>query len=79
MPDEGLLGAIEKQSATYAELINGFSEANFRTDINLFGGEKESRGSIIVNMVLCGRAAYRTQLFLYLKSCGRQELNTMNL
>ena len=29
--------------------------------------------------VLCGCAAYRTQLFLYLKACGRDELNTMNL
>ena len=23
--------------------------------------------------------AYRMQLFLYLKACGREELNTMNL
>jgi hypothetical protein len=30
-------------------------------------------------MVLCGCAAYRTQLFLYLKACGREELSTMNL
>jgi hypothetical protein len=30
-------------------------------------------------MVLGGSAAYRTQLFLYLKACGREELNTMNL
>jgi hypothetical protein len=29
--------------------------------------------------VLCGCAAYRTQLFLYLKASGRDELNTMNL
>ena len=26
-----------------------------------------------------GHAAYRTQLFCYLKSCGRDELNTFNL
>jgi hypothetical protein len=38
-----------------------------------------SRGSLIINMVLAGCAAYRTQLFLYLKACGREELNTMNL
>jgi len=37
------------------------------------------RGSVIVNLVLGGCAAYRTQLFLYLKACGREELNTMNL
>jgi len=31
-------------------------------------GHKSTRGS-----------AYRTQLFCYLKSCGRDELNTLNL
>jgi hypothetical protein len=34
---------------------------------------------LLVNLVLSGYAAYRTQLFLYLKACGREELNTMNL
>jgi hypothetical protein len=42
-------------------------------------GGKVSRGSTLVNLVLCGCAAYRTQLFLYLKACGREELGTMNL
>ena len=32
-----------------------------------------------VDHVLCGCAAYRTQLFLDLKACGREELSTMNL
>ena len=74
-----VLAAIEKQSGAYADLLGVFSEADFRGEIDLFGGGKSTRGSIIVNMVLCGCAAYRTQLFLYLKSCGREELNTMNL
>jgi hypothetical protein len=42
-------------------------------------GRKATRGAFIVNTVLCGYAAYRTQLFLYLKASGREELNTMNL
>jgi hypothetical protein len=42
-------------------------------------GRTTSRGSMLVNMVLCGCAAYRTQLFLYLKACGREELTTMDL
>jgi hypothetical protein len=74
-----VLGAIEKQSRTYAELLESFSDEEFRGEIDLFGSGKSSRGSIIVFMVLGGHAAYRTQLFLYLKSCGREELNTMNL
>ena len=42
-------------------------------------GRKASRGSTIVSLVLSHYAAYRMQLFLYLKACGREELNTMNL
>src|SRR4051794_29044836 len=74
-----VLSAIQKQSSIYADALAGFSDQDFRGEIDLFGGGKSSRGSILINMVLAGHAAYRTQLFLYLKSCGRDELNTMNL
>jgi len=75
-----VLAVLQKQSDTYAELVGAFTDADFRSEIDLFGrGHKSSRGSVIVGMVLGGHAAYRTQLFLYLKSCGRDELNTMNL
>jgi hypothetical protein len=74
-----IITAIGKQHAAYAELIGGFSDADFRGEIDLFGSGKSSRGSVLVFLVLGGCAAYRTQLFLYLKSCGREELNTMNL
>ena len=72
------LEAIAAQSDVYATLIGGMSDADFRGEIEMFGG-KTTRGACIVNMVLCGYAAYRTQLFLYLKACGRHELSTMNL
>jgi hypothetical protein len=42
-------------------------------------GHKFSRGELLVNLVLSGFAAYRMQLFCYLKSCGREELNTVDL
>jgi hypothetical protein len=73
-----VLASIEAQSAGYAESIGAYSDADFRGEIEMFG-RKSTRGSILVNMVLCGYAAYRTQLFCYLKACGRDELNTMNL
>jgi hypothetical protein len=59
-------------------MLDDMSDADFRAEIEMFGF-KSSRGSFIVNQLLCGCAAYRTQLFLYLKACGREELNTMNL
>lgn len=74
-----VLAAIERQKGQYAELVGGFSDADFRADVDLFGSGKASKGSTIVFLVLGGCAAYRTQLFLYLKACGREELTTMNL
>jgi len=71
--------AIEQHKGIYADLLGGFSDQDFRSDIDLFGTGKTSKGSVLVNLVLAGCAAYRTQLFLYLKACGREELNTMNL
>lgn len=73
-----VLSSIEKQSSVYAELLHGWSENDFRSEIEMLN-RKASRGSFIVNLVLCAHAAYRTQLFLYLKACGRDELSTMNL
>jgi len=72
------LAALASHREEYARLLGGMSDADFRADINMFG-EASSRGSFIVNQVLCGCAAYRTQLFNYLKACGREELSTMNL
>jgi hypothetical protein len=75
---EQTVDAIRAHSDTYASHLGGWSDADFRTEIEMFG-TKTTRGAFLVNLVLCGCAAYRTQLFLYLKACGREELSTMNL
>ena len=72
------LAAIAAHSDDYATLLADVSDADFRAEIDMFGSPT-TRGAFIVNLVLCGSAAYRTQLFLYLKACGREELGTMNL
>jgi hypothetical protein len=72
------VAAIAAESDTYAKLLGDMSDADFRGEITMFGN-KTTRGSFIVNLVLCAHAAYRTQLFVYLKACGREELSTMNL
>jgi len=72
------IAALGALSDTYASLLAGWSDDDFRGEIEMFG-RRTSRGAFLVNMVAGGHAAYRTQLFLYLKSCGREELSTMNL
>ena len=71
------VAAIAAQREAYARLAD-LSDADLRGEIAPWG-ETSSRGSFIVNFVLGGHAAYRMQLFLYLKACGRHELGTSNL
>jgi hypothetical protein len=72
------VAAIAAQADLYAKLLADVPDGDFRSQVEIFGN-KTTRGAFIVNVVLCGCAAYRTQLFLYLKACGREELSTMNL
>ena len=78
MSFEEVVKSLESQAAGYAAAVGGFTDAELREEIELFG-MKLKRGPALVNLVVCGHAAYRTQLFCYLKACGREELNTMNL
>ena len=73
------LEAIAAQSDAYATVLGAMSDAAFRAELTSFDGSKTTCGAFIVNLVLCGCAAYRTQLFMYLKACGREELGTTNL
>lgn len=70
--------AIAAQPALIAELVEILSDDDLRADMEMFGST-ESRGSWIVWMVLCHYAAYRMQLFLYLKACGCTQLGTLDL
>jgi hypothetical protein len=70
--------AIARQPDLFAQLLAPCSDADFRAEIEMFGN-KATRGMWIVRLPLCHYAAYRMQLFLYLKACGREELNTLNL
>jgi len=72
------IATLTAQPDAYETLLGHMSDADFRAEIDMFGSPT-TRGAFIVNLVLCGCAAYRTQLFMYLKACGREELGTMNL
>jgi hypothetical protein len=74
----GIVADLASHKAFYAEALGGMSDEDFRAEIEMFG-TRTTRGAFIVGMVLSGCAAYRTQLFCYLKACGREELGTSNL
>ena len=74
----GTIAAIGEQSELYAKSLSEWTDEDFRSEVTVFGN-KVSRGWLLVNTILTYHAAYRMQLFLYLKSCGRDELSTVDL
>jgi len=73
-----VLSMIGAQEAEYASLLSSWTEADFRGSIEMFG-RSATRAALLLELVLNGCAAYRTQVFCYLKACGRDELTTSNL
>lgn len=71
--------AIAAQHTEYADLLAGLTEADFRAEVTDFDGNKTSRGAFLTNLVLGGCAAYRMQLFLYLKATSAPAINSANL
>ncbi len=72
------VAAIAGHAGFYAGLAPKLTDAFLRAEIAPFG-ESSTRGQFIVQFVLCGYTAYRTQLFLYLKASGHPELGTTEL
>jgi hypothetical protein len=75
---EQIKAALAKQSAQFAEMLAPVPDQDFRAEIEMFGN-KATRGMWIVRLPITHFAAYRMQLFMYLKACGLDQLNTMNL
>ena len=71
-------GAIAAQKQGYADTIGSLPDAALRREVEMFG-QKATLGSVAGEHGPVRLRGNRTQLFIYLKACGRQELNTMNL
>jgi hypothetical protein len=72
------LAAIAAQTDAYVTLLADASDADLRVEID-GNGFKTTRGAFLVNFGIAACAAYRMQLFLYLKASGREDLGSTNL
>ena len=81
MPFEGFPAAMEAQKAALEAFFAGVSEETLETqEAPLPGGRGVSTlGLAILNGPQKWLAAYKMQLFLYAKACGREELGTSNV
>ena len=76
---EETVTALAAHADLYASRLTDMSDDDMRGEIAGIDGSPTTRGAFLVQQVLGQCAAYRTQLFLYLKACGREELGTSNL
>jgi hypothetical protein len=75
---EAAIDEIKTHAALFTSLLDNVSDEHLCGEIAMFG-HKNSRASMILSLVVSHYAAYRMQLFLYLKATGHDELGTMNL
>ena len=76
---EQSVAEIARHSEQYAMLLLKVPDTRFREAFTDWDGKKTTVGSFLVNLALSGCAAYRTQLFIYLKASGLPGLDSSNL
>ncbi len=70
---------MDEELVTWKEMMNKFDDAELAKVINIYGMGEMTKGQYLVENLLKWVAAYKTQLFLYIKSSGNTSLGTSNL
>lgn len=70
---------MDEQLALWKGMMEALDEEKLATVINIYGMGEKTRGVYLVENLLKWAAAYKMQLFLYIKSSGNTALGTSNL
>ena len=68
---------MQMQCKDVVEKLEALTEDDLAKEVEIFGNKDTLAGHLFG--VSKWAAAYKMQLFLYIKACGKHELNTMNL
>ncbi len=80
MPAEEFTRRLDEQTEDLKNIFGKITDAELAEEVDLFGrGRSQPRSLWFLNMILKSFTAYKTQLFLYLKSCGVSGIGTSNL
>ena len=67
---ENAIDQMNAEVAKVKELLAQWTEQDLQAPISLFGGPEMSKGVMLVDYLLQWAAAYKMQLFLYVKQMG---------
>lgn len=67
---ENAIAQMNAEVAKVKELLATWTDEDLKAPISLFGGPEMSKGTMLVDYLLQWAAAYKMQLFLYIKQMG---------
>lgn len=70
---------MDEQLVLWKEMMEKFDDAELAKSINIYMMGDKTKGVYLVENLLKWLAAYKMQLFLYIKSSGNSALGTSNL
>jgi len=70
---------MEEQEKELVTTIGGFTDEDLTMIINLYNQGDKTKAAYLVQCLLGWFAAYKMQLFLYIKASGNSTINTANL
>ncbi len=70
---------MDRQEAKFKEILAQYTDEDFATVINMYGMGDKPKAVYLVESILKWLAAYKMQLFLYIKASGNTSLGTSNL
>jgi len=76
---ENFSSVMDAELEKFKMTMDRYSEEDLNTEINMYNQGQKTRGVYLVDTVLRWYAAYKLQLFMYLKLLGHEQLGTMNL
>lgn len=76
---ENFATKMDEQLVMWKEMMQKFDDAQLATVINIYGMGEMTKGRYLVENLLKWAAAYKMQLFVYIKASGNTSLGTSNL
>lgn len=76
---ENFAEMLDVQEKELTECLESFTDEELSTIINLYGQGEKSKVVYLVESLLKWAAAYKMQLFLYIKASGNSSIGTSNL
>ncbi len=70
---------MDAQLAIFKTALDQYTDADFAEVVNIYGSGDKTKAVYLVEWATKWLAAYKMQLFLYIKASGNTSISTMNL